>query len=93
MKIARLAILSRKLAKFLKSSTKLENNVDDKEWRDLVWNEIKELRYEHKELRQETRAILETMTTLKVKIGVVVSIFTGAVTLAWNILQKKFGDS
>lgn len=67
--------------------------MDDKEWRDLVWNEIKELRSEHKELRQETRAILETMTTLKVKIGVVVSIFTGAVTLVWNIIQKKMGDS
>ena len=93
MKIAKLAISSQRLVKFLKSWTKLESNVDDKEWRDLVWNEIKELRHEHKELRQETRAILETMTTLKVKIGVVVSIFTGAVTLAWNILQKKFGDS
>ena len=67
--------------------------MDEKEWRDLIWSEIKELRQEHKELRQETKAILETMTTLKVKIGVVVSIFTGVVTLAWNFIQKKMGAS
>lgn len=91
-RIAKLAILNQKLAKFLKSWTKPESNVDDKEWRDLVWAEIKELRQEHKELRQETRAILETMTTLKVKIGVVVSIFTGVVTMAWNFVQKKMGE-
>lgn len=92
MTIAKLAILNQKLAKFLKSWTKLESNVDDKEWRELVWAEIKELRQEHKELRRETKAILETMTTLKVKIGVVVSIFTGVVTMAWNYVQKKMGE-
>lgn len=65
--------------------------MDEKEWRDLVWSEIKELRNEHRELRKETKAILETMITLKVKIGVIVSIFTGITTLAWNFIQKKLG--
>lgn len=66
--------------------------MEDKEWRDLLWGEIKELREEVKELRIENRAILETMTTLKVKIGVVVSVFTGITTLAWNFFQKKMGE-
>jgi len=66
--------------------------MDDKEWRDLVWAEIRELRHEHKELHKETKAILEAMTTLKVKIGVFVSIFTGVITLAWNFIQKKIGE-
>ena len=66
--------------------------MQEKEWRDLLWSEIKELRSEVKELRTENRAILETMTTLKVKLGVVVSVFTGVTTLAWNFLQKKIGE-
>jgi uncharacterized coiled-coil DUF342 family protein len=66
--------------------------MNEKEWRDLLWGEVKELRNEIKELRRENNAILETMTTLKVKLGVVVSIFTGVTTLAWNFLQKKIGE-
>ncbi len=66
--------------------------MEEKEWRDLVWSEIKELRSEVKELRKENKTILETITTLKIKLGVVVSIFTGFTTLAWNFLQKKIGE-
>lgn len=66
--------------------------MQEKEWRDLLWSEIKELRSEVKELRAENRAILETMTTLKVRIGVIVSVFTGFTTLGWNYLQKKMGE-
>ena len=65
--------------------------MDEREWRDLIWSELKDLRNEVKELRSENRAILETMTTLKVKIGVVASIASGMMTLAWDYLQKKFG--
>lgn len=65
--------------------------MEEKEWRDLIWSEIKELRVEVKELRRENKVILETMTTLKVKIGVAVSIFTGVTTMAWNYIQKKLG--
>ena len=65
--------------------------MDEREWRDLIWSELKDLRNEVKELRSENRAILETMTTLKVKIGVVASIASGLMTLAWDYLQKKFG--
>lgn len=64
----------------------------EKEWRDLLWAEVRELRSEIKELRRENNAILETMTTLKIKMGVVVSVFTGVTTLAWNFLQKKIGE-
>ena len=64
----------------------------EKEWRDLLWAEVRELRSEIKELRRENNAILETMTTLKIKIGVVVSVFTGITTLGWNFLQKKIGE-
>jgi hypothetical protein len=66
--------------------------MDEKEWRGLVWSELKELRTEVKELRSENRAILEVMTTMKVKIGMVVSIFTSITTLAWNFIQKKMGE-
>jgi hypothetical protein len=66
--------------------------VTEKEWRDLLWAEVRELRSEIKELRRENNAILETMTTLKIKIGVVVSVFTGITTLGWNFLQKKIGE-
>jgi hypothetical protein len=66
--------------------------MDEKEWRDLFWSEIKTLRDEIKEVRKENKVILETMTTLKVKIGVVVSVFTGITTIAWNFLQKKIGE-
>jgi uncharacterized coiled-coil DUF342 family protein len=65
--------------------------MDEREWRDLVWSELKELRSEIKEVRSENRVILETMTTLKVKIGIIVTIFTGVVTVTWNYLQKKMG--
>lgn len=65
--------------------------MDEREWRDLVWSELKELRNEIKEVRAENRVILETMTTLKVKIGIIVTVFTGVVTVAWNYLQKKIG--
>lgn len=64
--------------------------MNDKEWRDLLWGEIKELRTEVKELRKENKIIIETMTTLKVKIGIVVSIFTGVTTVAWNYLKNRF---
>ncbi len=64
----------------------------EKEWRDLLWAEVRELRNEIKELRRENSAILETMTTLKIKMGVVVSVFTGITTFGWNFLQKKIGE-
>ena len=64
----------------------------EKEWRDLLWAEVRELRSEIKELRRENNAILETMTTLKIKMGVVVSVFTGITTFGWNFLQKKIGE-
>jgi hypothetical protein len=66
--------------------------VTEKEWRDLLWAEVRELRSEIKELRRENNAILETMTTLKIKMGVVVSVFTGITTFGWNFLQKKIGE-
>lgn len=66
--------------------------MDEKEWRDLIWSEIRELRSEVRELSKENKNILEAMTTLKIRLGVVVSIFTGFTTLAWNFLQKKIGE-
>jgi hypothetical protein len=58
--------------------------MDQKEWRDLVWEEIKEL-------RKENKAILETVTTLKLKIGVVMAVFSSAVSLAVSFIYKKMG--
>lgn len=60
--------------------------MEEKEWRDLVWQEIKEL-------RRENRAILETMTTLKIKIGVIVSIASTIVSLAASFIYKKLGGA
>jgi phosphoserine phosphatase len=58
--------------------------MDQKEWRDLVWEEIKEL-------RKENRAILETVTTLKLKLGVVMAVFSSAVSLVVSFIYKKMG--
>ena len=60
--------------------------MEEKEWRDLVWQEIKEL-------RRENRAILETMTTLKIKIGVIVSIASTIVSVAASFIYKKLGGA
>ena len=65
--------------------------MDEKEWRDLVWGELKELKQEIKELRSENHAILETMTTLKVKFGVIMSVFSSAVSFGVSYFYKKFG--
>jgi uncharacterized coiled-coil DUF342 family protein len=65
--------------------------MDEKEWRDLVWSEIKELRKEIQEVRSENRAILETMTTLKVKLGVIVGIASTFVSLGVTFLKEKIG--
>lgn len=58
--------------------------MDQKEWRDLVWEEIKEL-------RKENRAILETVTTLKLKLGVIMAVFSSAVSLFVSFIYKKMG--
>lgn len=58
--------------------------MDEKEWRDLVWQEIKEL-------RKENRAILETVTTMKVKIGVIVAISSTAISVFISLVTKKMG--
>lgn len=58
--------------------------MDQKEWRDLVWEEIKEL-------RKENKAILETVTTLKLKLGVIMAIFSSAVSLCVSFIYKKLG--
>jgi hypothetical protein len=63
--------------------------MDDKEWREIVWSEIKELRSEVKQISKDNAAILETITTMKVKLGVIVSVFSGAITFAWNYIEKK----
>ena len=60
--------------------------MEEKEWRDLVWQEIKEL-------RRENRAILETMTTLKIKIGVIVSIASTIISVAASFIYKKLGGA
>lgn len=56
-----------------------------------MWSELKELRGEVKELRTENRAILETMTTLKVKIGVIVGVASTVFTIIVNYIHKKLG--
>lgn len=58
--------------------------MDEKEWRNLVWQEIKEL-------RKENRAILETVTTMKVKIGVIVGIASTTISVAISLITKKMG--
>ena len=58
--------------------------MDEKEWRNLVWQEIKEL-------RKENRAILETVTTMKVKIGVIVAIASTAISVFISLVTKKMG--
>jgi hypothetical protein len=56
----------------------------DKEWRDLVWQEIKEL-------RKENRAILETLTTVKVKIGLIVAVASSIISIFVSYVSKKLG--
>lgn len=63
--------------------------MDEKEWRELFWSEIKELRVEVKEIRNENKAILETMTTLKLKIGVIASVIGGATSLTIAYIKTK----
>ncbi len=58
--------------------------MDEKEWRDLVWEEIKEL-------RKENRAILETVTTLKIKIGVIITVASSFVSILVSFFYKKMG--
>lgn len=48
---------------------------NEREWRKLILSQMGDLKSEIKELRSENKIILETMTTLKVKIGIAGSFF------------------
>ena len=63
--------------------------MDEKEWREIVWGEIQELRKELRQVHEDNRAILITITTLKIKIGVIVGIASTFVTLFVGFLKEK----
>lgn len=62
---------------------------NDREWRQFILSELKEMKADIKEIKQENRQSLELMTTMKVKIGAISSFFGGLVSLIIATLYNK----
>jgi hypothetical protein len=69
--------------------------VDDKEWRAYFIDEVRSARLEMiselKEVRRENKEILQTVTTLKVKVGLVVAAVSAIISLVVTTTKSKLG--
>jgi len=70
-------------------------NNTEKEWRVYLLEELKSLKREMnaelKEIRKENKDIIETLTTLKVKIGIASGIIGGISGLIVTYIKAKIG--
>lgn len=64
---------------------------DQSEWRSLFLSEIRELRSDMKKLREENREILESVTTLKVKASLFITLIGGLAGILGESIRKKLG--
>lgn len=62
---------------------------NEREWRQFILGELKEMKSDIKEIKQENRQALEVMTTMKVKIGAISSFFGGLVSLIIATIYNK----
>jgi phage-related tail protein len=71
-------------------------NETEREWRVYLLEEFKahrsEINQELKEIRKENKEILETLTTLKVKVGVASGIIGGLGGLIMSYFKAKIGQ-
>jgi phage-related tail protein len=71
-------------------------NETEREWRIYLLEEFKahrsEINQELKEIRKENKEILETLTTLKVKVGVASGIIGGLGGLIMSYFKAKIGQ-
>lgn len=69
--------------------------MDDKEWRAYFIDEVRSARLEMiselKEVRRENKEILQTVTTLKVKVGLVVAAVSAIISLVVTTTKSKLG--
>lgn len=63
----------------------------DQEWRSLFLAEIKELRSDIKLLRAENQRLVESVTTLKIKATIFMTLIGGLAGIMGEAIRKKLG--